>query len=712
MKKARFFKFSLVIVIILLFILSLGAFLFIYNFPKEKVLALVTAKAEKTLKRKVVIGEINYGLKGVTLDNILIYNNMYTDSDIPDSDILASIKSGIVSFSLLPLLNKQLIINKILLNNFRINIHYDNGKSNLENLLHDIESNGDSGIHAKISSVRFEDSEIILKESPEVLKPLEGRYVFNGTLNFLLKEYISIRDCDISLPDNRGKIRSKDIRIAVKNNDFEVSGDFRLNHCSLLWVYTWSDNLELPYTNFTGEINNLVVSRNQVKGFAAGKSILKNSKTVNVDGQCKVNIQNKTVELINLKGNIDRSEFFINALKFSWRQDLQNRLIRFSISDIDSDINDMKSILSFLPAGIYGGVSGKLSYENKKYNGSLDLKNVTYMANGEPLLSVNAEIPINDNVIHIEKIPALIYKQPCQVSISTSGNNLEKIILNIYSKEFRYNVSKASAADINLSKTDIQSEITGRLEVENLYINDYKLSDVFVNYAFAKGVFNFNRIVCKFMGGDISSNGYVDTSRDNIYVDFAASFEEIKVQNIVSLKNEYSGRFFGLAMGNADFEFSVKKGASLYDSLKGKMEVTIDKGKLVNTGIQKGLSIWLSELEYKLKDLEFSKIYGNFNIIGNNFYVNSMLFKAPDIRLMMDGYFKAPDMGNLKLPGDMKILLQFNDYFIQDIPNLPQTQLLSKLVKIPALKKKGDWYEMSFQTKGDDILDSKNLKPL
>ena len=287
-----------------------------------------------------------------------------------------------------------------------------------------------------------------------------------------------------------------------------------------------------------------------------------------------------------------------------------------------------------------------------------------------------------------------------------------KIILNIHAKEFKYFTDNVSTSGQNFSGNKIQSEISGLAEIENLDIDEYNLSNFYLNYSFVNGILNLNRINCKFSGGNIDANGFLDIKSNIPYVDLKLNFSDVKVQDVTKYNNDLAGRFFGTAKGNANIEFRIEKGKSLFESLKAKMEIEVDKGKLVNTGMQEGLSVYLSELKYKLKDIEFNKIYGNFSILENNCYINSMLFNSPDVRLKVNGYFIFPEGDGKKYPGDLKYMLEFNDYFIQDIPNLPQAQLIGKLLKIPALKKEGDWYIMSFKDKGDDITNSKNIKPL
>ena len=175
------------------------------------------------------------------------------------------------------------------------------------------------------------------------------------------------------------------------------------------------------------------------------------------------------------------------------------------------------------------------------------------------------------------------------MSVSTSGNNFQKIILNIYAKDFKYLIKREKSSGKAFSRLRLKSEIMGNIECENFDLNKYNFSNVMINYSFVEGKLNLNQTVANFMGGAVKGNGFIDVSGEHPYIDLLFNFDGIKVQNIANLKDEYSGRVFGVAKGSANIEFGMDKDASLFDSLKGKIEFNIDKGKLVNTGIQKGL---------------------------------------------------------------------------------------------------------------------------
>ena len=156
-----------------------------------------------------------------------------------------------------------------------------------------------------------------------------------------------------------------------------------------------------------------------------------------------------------------------------------------------------------------------------------------------------------------------------------------------------------------------------------------------------------------------------------------------------------TNRMFGTASGEANINFSY--GQSIFKSLKGNTEIVIDKGKFVDTGIQDGLGLWLSELKYKLKNLEFNKIYGNISLNNDTAIINSFIFNSDDIRLKMTGAINT----SLVTP-HMGISLEFHRRFLHDIPTPAARLGLDKYLN-------GNWYIIPFTAQGD-ISVGKNIK--
>lgn len=157
-----------------------------------------------------------------------------------------------------------------------------------------------------------------------------------------------------------------------------------------------------------------------------------------------------------------------------------------------------------------------------------------------------------------------------------------------------------------------------------------------------------------------------------------------------------NNRFFGFADGTANLNMAIRE--NIIDTIKGNAIFNVTKGKMVNTGIQDGLIIFLSELRYKLKNLEFNKIYGNIDISGRNFKINSFIFNSEDLRLSLQGNLNSDLTAK-----DINMKLEFNNHFIKDIPR-PALAVFNEYSS-------GKWFIIPFLLNGN-ITESKNMKML
>ncbi|MDY6934470.1 MAG: AsmA family protein [Spirochaetota bacterium] len=689
MKKGKVFKYISIIFLSVIFLIVLGSALIIYYFPKDKLLQIITIKAEDSLTRKVEIGGLNYNYRGLILNDLSIYNGL-SDED----EILAVAQTAIIRFSLLPLLQRQLDINKIIINQLKLNLIYNNGKFNLQNLIGDLKDNqGESSISTTISSISLRDTEITLQNPPKRLKPLEGRYILHGTIEMEGKREFRISDCNIILPENRGRL-SSDMRLALFDDDFELLGDVKLYNCSLKWVYQWNRGIPLPYNDFSGKIKRLKITKKSVNGYVIGKSsIAKSDITLNANGACSVKIPEKRVLISDIKASTKNSNINISEILLSFK----GKLLKLRVAGNDILINDLKPFIKILPAELNGRVSADFYRLNEIYNGKFNLKNVIYKAG---LLSdINANILIKNNTFQNEDVPLKLWKQPCKASIATTDGNFKKIFLNLHSEEINLKRMRGNRKGTRYSKINLPFEINGKITIDNLTYNMYQLSNLSLNYSLLNNDLSLNKLYSQFAQGNINGKGIVYLSRSIPSLKISTTFDSMKLQNMSRYYEKLNNKFFGVLNGSANLECRIEENMNILNSLSGEMEFFIEKGKIVDTGIQEGLGMWLSELKYKLRDLEFNKIYGNCKILGSNLYINSFIFNAPHIRLNVSGYF------NRKLAGSTKILLEFTPDFVQDLPNPAFFLQLRKY-------RQGNWYIIPFESTGENIADSRSIKRL
>lgn len=689
-RKCRFF----ILILTSLFIITASsAVLFVYLFPKDKLLGILTTEVEKSLKRRISVTDIEYSFRGVLLKNVILF-----DGNTKEDPVLAAASETSVRFSLFSLFYRRLTISDISIDNLKINIVYTNGKSNIEHFLNDIKSIGESRLTTEISKIGLHNARITLAEAPELLKPLSGSYLFNGTLNLSQKGSISIPDAKVMLPEKRGIVNAD---LIVSTEKFEITGDATLKNCSIPWTYRWGKNVKLPFLSFAGDIKKLSITEKAVNGYINGQSQLRGGKIITANGFCKVDISGGMIYLSNITGGIQSSKLIMKELLISFDGDI----VRFHVSTTDADLTEIAPFLPVIPKNTFGKVAGNLKYVNDRYSGVLELKDAGYNREKKLISDVNFSLNIENGIFKKENIEASVFQQPFRVSIASTDGAFNRFYINLHATRFTMQ-QKEGNVSADLPETIPLSEstplvVTGNIIIEELLLDTIPVKKLKVNYALNDNKLAFNRFDCNLWSGSVTGRGQVNLSSKSPDVQFSVQFSEIKVQNIGALNEQLKNRAFGNASGRAEGSFSLDSDSDIYKSMKGTMEFSIDRGKLVNTGLQNGLSIWLSELRYKLKDLEFNKIYGNFKISGNTYLINSFIFNAPDIQLKLDGYITNDDK---QLNGDLPIiLLMFNDNFIKDIPNPARLGLQNR--------KKGRWYEIPFKQKGD-ITDPKSFEML
>ena len=691
--KTKIFKYIAILIIFFFIIAVMGAGLFIYFFPKEKFKALAIEQARQIINRELSIGSIRYSLKGVVLEDIIIFD--HDEEASPETKpVFARAERIYLRFSLLDILDKKLKFSLIYLENFKFTIAFDDeGKTNIQKLVEELtKGNGESAVATSIRNIKLDNAALELQKAPGKLKPLEGIYYFNGLIHFDKAGTIWISESKLKLPEKRGTM-SPELLVHTKAKEFHITGNVELNKTSLLWVYQWRKKGPLPYHLITGTITDLKISSRDVEGFVKASSTLTNSPDVLfADGFCKVSIENKTVLIANTKGRIDNSTLWFNYLQFSFK----GTRVKFDARNIDAYVTDVMPLLDFLPGKLFGKMIGDLSYHEGIYNADVKLINAGYDYRGGMVSDVNTSITIKDNIFKKSDIAATIYGHPCSVSLASTDKSLDRIFCNVETEEFTFHSKENENpyAGLNLY---FPVDVTGRISIKKLKYNKYTLAPFQANYGLSKSVLSINNFNTGFMNGEVKGNAVIDTSVQPATVFTNLAFSGIKVQEVFA-DSQFKNRFYGVAEGKADIRFLLTE--KVYDTIYGNAEFNMDKGKLSNTGIQNGLGIWLSELKYKLTDLEFNKIYGNLEIKGTKYIVNSFIFNSQNIRFNVKGSFTE----NL-IASPLYINMEFSKYFIQDIARpLVAASGYNKYIK-------GNWYYIPFQVQGD-LTKSKNIKKL
>jgi hypothetical protein len=681
-KPAKILRVSLVVLFSAFVILSIGALLFIKLYPAENLLKLVTSGAEEALGRKVEVKGIGWDLGGISLEGLVIH-----ESD-ESSPVLASVEKASIRFSLLSLLKSEFEVTAISLKKPVCNISFDDkGESNIGRLVSSLSGKKGSGMSAKISKITLTDATLTLANPIPVLAPLAGTYVIDADV--YLKEKIEVRDCRLKLPVDRGVVRP-DVDIEIFKDDFKITGKAHLENASLLWVYKWGDNVTLPYNLINGTVTNLIITKDYVKGNAkATSTLLGFPKLLHADGYCHVDIAGRTVLIGNTQGNIEKSSFYVESLHFTF----DGNLIKFSVNKIAAQVADTMPLLKFMPRKLFGYAEGSLRYASGLYNGTLSVSNAGYDPVQKVISGLTATVTVTNNTFQKTGIPFNFYGNPCALSVASTERNLSRLYVNLLSDRISLDMlnEKLSGANPTVS---VPLEILGSINVNQVQYGPYQMGNVQVQYLLSGSTFSIKGFQFYFADGKVSGNGSINMSGERPKASLLLQIERLIVQKAIASSDKFRNRFFGIASGKSTIDFELS--SSILQTARGTAEVTIDKGKLVDTGVQNGLGLLLAELKYKLRDLEFNKIYGNIDIRGTNYLINSFIFNSNNVRLKITGSF---DQKLVARP--LNIQLEFTRDFIQDLPGA-LTFTLNKYLR-------GEWYIIPFIMNGD-MTNSENVR--
>jgi hypothetical protein len=689
--------FIIPLAILLVVIIGSASALF-YFYPQDKVLAIVTSTAEKTLKRKVTAGGIHYSLGGIRLSDVIVLNSMN-----PADSVLIKTGSLRLRFNLLSLIRNKFEITHIQINNMDLTLSYKDSTWNLQSLLNDIRSapkserrkkKGDGGgISTTLETIGFDTASITLESSPDIIKPLIGKYLFNGVIDISSPDEIIVRKFAVTLPEQRGEIESQSVKVAPLSADAAVTGDVQLNSASLGWLYHWGHLNFLPYNEATVKINSLSVTSKELSGNVIGTTRLRNRTAVNVSGRFKAAFKPVTVNLFDVTAQTGSSSAHLKSLTAG-----PGIPPSFSSDYFKGKIEEIGPAIPFFPSGLTGGIEGNIVSERLSFTGRLGVQDLSY-GNGKKIISgLNGTIDVKGNCFRAENIPAKIMSSDAVISVAAPENLMKEIALNLRIGTLDLTPSKDESGDLSSTpaandKQQIKNQIPalpirirGSVDIAKLKKNSYELKGIEASYEFAGNKVSIPRYRFLFLDASVMGSGSIDLSGKTPLVETAASIDDFKVQNIGTLNKEMEGRVFGNAKARLAVSFRPAD-ANPAETIQGKCDFAVTNGKLVNTGIQNALGIWLDSLKYKLKDLEFNTISGSVLLERGNLDIRTLIFNSPDIRVMVDGEVLHKNDLNAKLS------LEFTSTFIQDIPN-------PALIRLN-MYKKGKWYTIPISAKGD-----------
>ena len=696
---AKIIKIAAISILILAAVLVIASWAVYYFYPEESVRDIIKNKAEVALDRKIEIGSLHYSFKGVVINNFIIYDKIVPETE---QQVLVKADELVITFSLLSIIKKDLKLRSIYFKGLEINCVFDkDGISNFEHLVAELkkekEDKDDKEDSGSDQSIQL--SEVILGKCifrlinpPAYLKPLEGEYKIDSTIRIEDGTSFLVSDTKLILPDNRGTL-FPELKIDV-SEEFILRGKVKVENASLLWVYRFANrDPGLPFEIANAQVSDLEITKDHVKGSAKATSTLKRSKNIlHADGHCTVYLDTRAVFLKDVKGKINSSFVTVDDMIISSQR---GEIEKFSFSNISFQLSDARPLLNALPVFLSGYVKGHLSFNNT-YSGMLDITDLSYKDKTELFSGLTTTIEINNNVLKKENIPVTLLGHSSNLSIAATDDKFKNFYLHIKTPKLNINEIKLVDDKAGSEKVNIPVNITGRIEINDIIYDDLIFKNTIANIYISGSVLRVNNVNTSILSGAVYCIGAIDLSGNVPSVQANLKFNNIKVQDIKFKNEQMNNRFFGLADGTANINFLIKE--NLIDTIKGNASFSINKGKIVDTGIQNGLMIFLSELRYKLKNLEFNRIYGNVDIANGNLNINSFIFNSDDLRLSLTGQINKDLIAK-----DVGMRLEFNNHFVKDIPR-PAMAMLNEYSS-------GSWFTIPFSINGV-ITEGKNIKML
>lgn len=675
----------LVFILVLTITAAGGAAVLIYKYlPEDKVIHFITEKAESILKMDVNIQGINYNLDGISVYGVTIKD---TDSKFK----LMTIEKTDLSFSLIHLLKKELKLENLVIHRPTINLKFENEKINLEENINKIISSNSitSNIKVELPDIEIQNAMIIFTSVDDLLKPLNGSYTLSTNISIDQdNKTITFINSEATLPSGRGNINGN--FILNYSSDITFSGNANITKFNFPWIYNFTgDKNFLPFSSGFAEINEFLfsVKDKTIAGKFSASTVLKDSNSIKGTGKFKYSIDKYLLHFEDLDASIGEDSVYLTDLYINTKYSS----VSFNASKISSKIKNFRYFID-IPYQLYGYVSGNLSYF-KKINANLSI-NAGWDLRNKTITDFKTDLIIKDNSFKKENIPFKLFDSPSKISIAANGDNFDNFVTYIYIDDF--NTSKIIGENSNnngSSPPDIPVKLSGKIYINNVIHKEYTLKNSFIDYNISNNIININKAVTNFENTKLEANGVLNLrSPSNGRINL--QFNAFKIQNISKYAEKFKNRLFGIAKGKISLGFSLK---NISKTFKGNAEFSITNGKMLNTGLQNALGIFLEPLKYKLRDLEFNTIYGNLNISGDSYTVNSFVFNSREIRMSVNGKFNGGFSGNLD------INVEFNDDFIKEIPNIAYLQLNKY--------KSGLWYTIPLKVNGD-ITNSDNFKIL
>jgi hypothetical protein len=680
--RARLLKTLLVSVGVFLGLVLISAVILVLLFPKERITALVAEEAGKIIRREVTISELTLGFHGLRAREVSVHEGPSTDDPL-----LLSAGAVEMAFDLSSLLDRKFIVHGLYLEDVELNLRFDDQEiTNVEKLIRDLQSGDDTSTRAEmeLSRISFQDLVINVINAPaDPFGPLGGTWKATGKLHLPGGDLLEVRDTRVHLPAGGAVLANIDITTGGEKG-FSIRGTADLENAEITWTYRWAGERILPFNRATGRVNDLFINDHQVSGNADLTSVIQGSPhSAKIRGFYRVDWEKETVEFSGTNVTFHQSSLLLSKMLYNYETEyllLEGTSKGVTLADLGVPFPE-------LPKKLSGTLSGNFDYQDGIISGKVALQNLSY-GRGDPLVrDLSLETVIHKNEFRVENVPLVLMGNRGKVSLAATGGKEPKIYCNLTMPDFAP-PSSDDKKKTAIPGVNVPLPVSGRITLGRLRAESWTLEDLTLDYSLKGSSVNVRRFSAEGFGGSIYGKGEVNLSSTPMMKSFI-SLKQVKLQRLTDRSKELKNRVFGILTGRGTLELPLKN-ISL-ETITGSFQFQVDQGKIVDTGIQDGLGLLLSEMRHKLRDLEFSSITGDADISSGMIRINSFRFEAPEIRMRMNGSMTT----KLEARPSMDLHLYFTRRFIQDLPQ--------PAVTLMGLEKyySNGWFHLPFIIRGD-----------
>lgn len=561
---------AIVIAVVLIVVSALALFVKSY-LTEERMRAFITETAEKSLNRKVVLGEINVSLfRGVIARNFEIREK---DGEA----MFLRTKEFILKFQLLPLLSKNLVIDKLGIADAEINVR----------------ANPDG-------TYNFSD---IAKEGE--VKKEEGAAGLPVNLNV---KSISIENARISYTDPKGALTKAD---AVVNAEMGV----------------------------TAASKSMLSSEGSIKSIIA-QAVLKEKnrtfKDLNADARYRIDL-----DLDAKKLTIHSVDLNVLSIPAGIKGNLTYApetayLIDVSVPDYNLAQFRKDILAAYLPAGTaLGGMVSMLLNLNKKpgkdnppaFNGNVKMSRVSIASKAINLV-LDGSVKFLPEIINLEGLRLIAGQNSADITGSVKNYmKYPDVNMKIYSKSILLDElipaapagqQEAAApakgeAKKEMEPMDLKMRANVAADIDNTRYKGVTITNFRSLFQLKNNVLSIPYLKGNTLSGAFALKGSVDLGQRGTRYTMNSDLNGVKLEEVTkAFAPKASGKLFGTFSAKADISGRGTLPANVKRNLKGKGEFSVRDGSIRNAELSERFLTILGLQE--LREIPLDKANGRFTV--------------------------------------------------------------------------------------------------